>query len=180
MSPSEYGELVELPEYLAAVQTDIVDNVEGFKAPGDEPAEGLAAAMRPRQTEALLNRYTVNIIVDNSQCTGSPVVFEANPTYANLIGRIEHRAEFGALVTDVSMIKAGCLHRANGGYLVVEMSGLQANPLAWEALKRAIKNSSIRTEGMGAQLQMVSTLTLEPEPIPLDLKVLLIGDPMTY
>ena len=154
--------------------------MEGFKAPGDEPAEGLAAAMRPGQTEALLNRYTVNVIVDNSQCTGSPVIFEANPTYGNLIGRIEHRAEFGALVTDFSMIKAGCLHRANGGYLVVEMSGLQANPLAWEALKRAIKNSSIRTEEMGAQLQMVSTLTLEPEPIPLDLKVLLIGDPMTY
>jgi len=176
----KYGEMEELPEYLEAVQADIVDNVEGFKAPGDEPAEGLAATMRPRQTEALLNRYTVNIIVDNSQCTGSPVIFEANPTYANLIGRIEHRAEFGALVTDFSMIKAGCLHRANGGYLVVEMSGLLANPLAWEAMKRAIKNSSIRTEGMGAQLQMVSTLTLEPEPIPLDLKVLLIGDPMTY
>ncbi|NIV29898.1 MAG: AAA family ATPase, partial [Anaerolineae bacterium] len=91
-----------------------------------------------------------------------------------------HRAEFGALVTDFTMIKGGCLHRANGGYLVVEVGGLLANPLAWDALKRAIKNSSIRTEGMGAQLQMVSTVTLEPEPIPLDLKVLLIGDPMTY
>ena len=175
-----YGEIEELPEYLEAVQADIIDHVGGFKAPAEEPEEGIMAAMRPRQTEALLSRYTVNVIVDNSQCKGSPVVFEANPTYGNLIGRIEHRAEFGALVTDFTMIKGGCLHRANGGYLVVEVNGLLANPLAWDALKRAIKNSSIRTEGMGAQLQMVSTATLEPEPIPLDLKVLLIGDPMTY
>ncbi len=175
-----YGDLEEIPEYLEAVQTDIVDNVAGFKASEDEPEEGIAAAMRSGQTEALLNRYKVNVIVDNSQCRGAPVVFEANPTYANLIGRIEYRAEFGALVTDFSMIKAGCLHRANGGYLVVEMNGLLANPLAWEALKRSIKNLSIRTEGLGTQLQVVSTVTLEPEPIPLDLKVLIIGDPTTY
>ncbi len=176
----KYGDLEEIPEYLEAVQTDIVDNVAGFKASEDEPEEGIAAAMRSGQTEALLNRYKVNVIVDNSQCRGAPVVFEANPTYANLIGRIEYRAEFGALVTDFSMIKAGCLHRANGGYLVVEMNGLLANPLAWEALKRSIKNLSIRTEGLGTQLQVVSTVTLEPEPIPLDLKVLIIGDPTAY
>ncbi len=176
----KYGELEEVPEYLEAVQADIVDNVAGFKDPGDEPEEGLAAAMRSGQTEALLNRYRVNVIVDNSQCDGAPVIFEANPTYANLIGRIEYRAEFGALVTDLSMIKAGCLHRANGGYLVVEMNGLLTNPLAWDALKRSIKNLNIRTEGLGTQLQVVSTVTLEPEPIPLDLKVLLIGDPATY
>jgi lon-related putative ATP-dependent protease len=176
----KYGEIEEVPEYLEAVQADIVDHVEGFKAPSDEQMEGLAAAMRSGQTEALLNRYAVNVIVDNSKRQGAPVVFEANPTYGNLIGRIEHRAEFGALVTDVSMIKAGCLHRANGGYLVVEMNGLLTNALAWDALKRALKSSSIRTESMGTQLQMISTVTLEPEPIPLDLKVLLIGDPMTY
>ncbi|MFN2217264.1 MAG: Lon protease family protein, partial [Anaerolineae bacterium] len=176
----KYGEIEEVPEYLEAVKADIVDNVEGFKAPSDEQMEGLAAAMRSGQKEALLNRYTINVIVDNSKCKGAPVVFEANPTYGNLIGRIEHRAEFGALVTDFSMIKAGCLHRANGGYLVIEMNGLLINALAWDALKRALKNASIRTEAMGTQLQMISTVTLEPEPLPLDLKVLLIGDPMTY
>jgi len=173
-------DLEEMPEYLEAVQADVIDNVAGFKGPAEEPEEGLAAAMRSGQTEALLNRYTINVIVDNSGCQGAPVIFEANPTFANLVGRIEHRAEFGALVTDFTMIKAGCLHRANGGYLVVEMNGLLANPLAWDALKRALKNRSIRTEGLGAQLQVVSTVTLEPEPIPLELKVLLIGDPMTY
>jgi len=175
----KYGQIEELPDYLDAVRADIVENVAGFKTQEDTP-EGLAAAMQTGQREALLKRYVIQVIVDHSQQQGAPVVFEANPTYGRLIGRIEHRAEFGALVTDFSMIKAGCLHRANGGYLVIEVRGLLANPLAWEALKRALKNRCIRTEEMGTQLQAVSTVTLEPEPIPLDVKVLLIGDPMTY
>jgi lon-related putative ATP-dependent protease len=176
---AKYGHLDELPEYLAAVQADIVDNVESFKGQ-EEAGEGLASAMRAGQREALLKRYAINVIVDNSKQQGAPVIFQPNPTFGNLIGRIEHRAEFGAMVTDFTMIKAGCLHRANGGYLVAEMRGLLANPLAWEALKRSIKNCYIRTEEAGAQLQIVSTVTLEPEPIPLDVKVLLIGDPLTY
>ncbi len=176
---AKYGEVEELPEYLAAVQADIVDNVEGFKDE-EESVEGLAAAMQAGQREALMKRYQINVVVDNSQRQGAPVIFEPNPTYGNLIGRIEHRAEFGAMVTDFTMIRAGCLHRANGGYAVLEMHGLVANPLAWAALKRSIKNRCIRTESAGAQLQLISTVTLEPEPIPLDVKVLLIGDPLTY
>ena len=175
----KYGHLAEISEYLSAIQADIVDNVDAFKSQ-EEAAEGLAAAMQAGQREALLKRYAINVVVDNSAQQGAPVIFEANPTYSNLIGRIEHRAEFGALVTDFTMIKAGCLHRANGGYLVVEMRGLLTNPLAWDALKRSIKNRCIRTEEIGAQLQVVSTVTLEPEPIPLDVKVLLMGDSMTY
>jgi lon-related putative ATP-dependent protease len=176
----KYGALEEIPDYLAEVQADIVDNVAGFKGQEEEAAEELTAAVQAGQREALLRRYMVNVVVDNGQQQGAPVVLESNPTYNNLIGRIEHRAEFGALVTDFTMIKAGCLHRANGGYLVVEMRGLLTNPLAWEALKRAIKNCSIRTEEIGAQLQIISTVTLEPEPIPLNVKVVLIGDPLTY
>jgi lon-related putative ATP-dependent protease len=176
---AKYGHLEEMPEYLAAVQADIVDNVGGIRVE-EEQAEGLAAAVQGGQKKALLQRYTINVIVDNSAQQGAPVVFEPNPTYGNLIGRIEHRAEFGALVTDFTMIKAGCLHRANGGYLVVEMSGLLSNPLSWEALKRALKNRCIRTEEVGAQRQLISTVTLEPESIPLDVKVVLIGDPITY
>jgi lon-related putative ATP-dependent protease len=176
----KYGHLEEIPEYLAAVQADIVDNVEVFKSPSEEAGEALTAAMQAGQREALLKRYRINAIIDNSQQQGAPVIFEANPTFSNLLGRIEHRAEFGALLTDFTMIKAGCLHRANGGYLAVEMRALLTNPLAWDALKRSIKNGCIRTEEIGAQLQIVSTLTLEPEPIPLNVKVLLIGDPLTY
>jgi predicted ATP-dependent protease len=174
-----YGHLDEVPEYLAQVHRDIVDSVVGFRQE-EQPTEGLSAAMVAGQREALLKRYRVNVIVDNSQRHGAPVVFEANPTYSNLVGRIEHRAEFGALVTDFTMIKAGCLHRANGGYLVVEMGSLLENRLAWDALKRSVKNREIRTEGMGTQMQLVSTVTLEPEPIPLSVKVLLIGDPWTF
>jgi lon-related putative ATP-dependent protease len=176
----KYGHLEELPAYLKAVQADIVDNVQGFKGIEEEAAEGLTAAMQASQRESMLKRYTINVIVDNSQQLGAPVIFEPNPTYGNLIGRIEHRSEFGALVTDFTMIKAGCLHRANGGYLVVEVRSLLTNSLVWDALKRSIKNRRIRTEEMGTQMQLVSTVTLEPEPIPLDVKVLLIGDPMTY
>jgi lon-related putative ATP-dependent protease len=176
----KYGHLEELPAYLKAVQADIVDNVQGFKGIEEEAAEGLTAAMQASQRKSMLKRYTINVIVDNSQQLGAPVIFEPNPTYGNLIGRIEHRSEFGALVTDFTMIKAGCLHRANGGYLVVEVRSLLTNSLVWDALKRSIKNRRIRTEEMGTQMQLVSTVTLEPEPIPLDVKVLLIGDPMTY
>jgi lon-related putative ATP-dependent protease len=176
---AKYGHLEEIPQYLDEVQADIVDNVEGFKGQ-EEAEERLSAAMQASQREALWKRYKVNVIVDNSQQQGAPVVFEPNPTYSNLIGRVEHQAEFGALVTDFAMIKSGCLHRANGGYLVVEMRGLLANSLAWDALKRAIKNRCIRTEEVGAHLQLVSTVTLEPEPIPLDVKVVLIGDPLNY
>ena len=175
----KYGHLDEIPEYLTAMHADVVDNVEGFKLE-EETGEGLTAAMLAGQREALYKRYTINVIVDNSEQTGAPVVLESNPTFGNLVGRIEHRSEFGALVTDFTMIKAGCLHRANGGYLVVEMTGLASNPLAYEALKRSLKNRCIRTESAGSQLQLVSTVTLEPEPIPLQVKVLLIGDPMTY
>jgi lon-related putative ATP-dependent protease len=177
----KYGHLTEIPEYLDALQADIVDNAEQFKDhEDDEDSQNLTSAVQASQHEALLKRYMINVIVDNSQQQGAPVIFETNPTYGNLIGRIEHRAEFGALVTDFTMIKPGCLHHANGGYLVIEMRSLLTNNLAWDALKRSIKNRCIRTEEMGTQLQMVSTVTLEPEPIPLNAKVVLIGDPMTY
>jgi lon-related putative ATP-dependent protease len=174
-----YADCVEVIEYLDEVQADIVENVGGFRDE-EEPSERTTAAMIAVQKEALLNRYRVNVIVDRTGETGAPVVFEPNPTYTNLVGRIEHKAEFGALVTDFTMIKAGALHRANGGYLVVEALSVLTSPLAWDALKRAVKNRQIRTEELGEQLRLISTITLEPEPIPLDVKVVLIGDPMTY
>ena len=175
----KHGHLDEIPEYLQAVQADIVENVRGFRGEEERP-EGLAGSMKTGQRDALLKRYTVNVIVDHGEQKGAPVIFQPNPTYSNLLGRIEHQAEFGALVTDFTMIRPGCMHRANGGYLVVEMQGLLTNPLAWDALKRALKNRSIQMEEAGSQLRVVSTVTLEPEPIPLDLKVVLIGDPLAY
>ncbi len=174
-----YATYEEVIEYLDEVQADIVENVGGFRDE-EEPAEGMTAAVVASQREALLNRYRVNVIVDRTGEKGAPVVFEPNPTYSNLVGRIEHKAEFGALVTDFTMIKGGALHRANGGYLVVEAASVLTSPLAWDALKRAVKNWQIRTEEMSEQLRLVSTVTLEPEPIPLNVKVVVMGDPMTY
>jgi lon-related putative ATP-dependent protease len=176
----KYGHLPEVAEYLDKVQADIVDNVDAFKRQEQESPDSVPLPPQAGGRPDLLKRYMVNVVVDNSQQQGAPVVFEPNPTCSNLIGRIEHRSEFGALVTDFSMIKPGALHRANGGYLVVEMQRLLADSLAWEALKRSLKNRQIKTEEMSSEMQIVSTATLEPEPLPLDVKVVLVGDPMTY
>jgi lon-related putative ATP-dependent protease len=170
-----YGHLPEVSDYLAEVQADVVDNLAALTAQ-DEDGPGLS---RPARQE-MLRRYGVNVLVDHGQQQGAPVILETNPTYGNLVGRIERRAEMGALLTDFTMIRAGALHRANGGYLVIEMDGLAANPPAWEGLKRALKNHVIRTEELGEQMQVASTVTIEPEPIPLDIKVVLIGDAFTY
>lgn len=111
---------------------------------------------------------------------GAPVVGEDHPTQPNLVGRIEHIAQYGALVTDFNLIKAGCLHRANGGYLVLDARKLLMQPFSWEELKRTLQAREIRIESPAQTLGLLSTVSLEPEPIPLDVKVVLIGDPMLY
>ncbi|MBN1660080.1 MAG: AAA family ATPase [Anaerolineae bacterium] len=174
-----WAEIPEVVAYLDEVEADVVEHVARFRAPEESEQES-APHLRDPDADGFLNRYRVNVLVDCSEQEGGPVVFEVNPTYGNLLGRIEHRAEMGALVTDFTMIKAGALHRANGGYLILEAEPLLDSHLAWEALKRALKNRQIRTEEVGSQMQLVSTTTLEPEPIPLDVKVVLIGDPWTY
>jgi lon-related putative ATP-dependent protease len=175
----KHGHIAEVMRYLEDLQAHIVDNADQFKSHDDESSDGVADPRDPGQS-ADLQCYAVNVVVDNSQQQGAPVILEPNPIFSNLIGRIEHRSEFGALVTDFTMIRPGALHRANGGYLVVEIRGLLANPLAWEALKRSLKNRQLRIEEIGRDAQAVSTVTLEPEPVPLNAKVILIGDPMTY
>ncbi|MEJ2207822.1 MAG: AAA family ATPase [Anaerolineae bacterium] len=177
----DYAHLESVLRYLDAAQADVVENMASFQEEEDDGEAGsLPAAMQAEQRQMLLRRYLVNVLVDHGEEQGAPIVFEPNPTYSNLLGRIEHRPEMGALVTDFSMIKAGSLHRANGGYLVIEAEALLSNALAWDGLKRALKNHQIRTEEVGTQLQLVSTVTLEPEAIPLEVKVVLSGDPRTY
>lgn len=176
----EYGHLDTVLQYLDAAQADMVENRAGFQQEDEGEGEGLSTVLHDEQLETLLQRYRVNVLIDHSQQQGAPIIVEPNPTYGNLLGRIEHRSEMGTLVTDFSMIKAGSLHRANGGYLVIEAEALLNNALAWDGLKRALKNHQIRTEEAGTQMQLVSTVTLEPEPIPLQVKVVLIGDPTTY
>ncbi len=168
-------------EHLERMQADIVDNVGLFLNPSD--GSGLPAQMKEmlRSREpAAIRRYAINILVDRSECEGAPVVFEDKPSFAELIGKIEHEAEFGTLVTNFSLIRAGALHRANGGYLVLDVIKVLTYPLAWEGLKRAIKSRELRVRSLGDDIGLISTVSLEPQPIPLDLKVILIGDRLHY
>src|SRR3989441_802257 len=137
----------------------------------------LAAFMRRQDP---FTRYRVNLVVDNSHLRGAPVIEESNPTYYNLLGKVEYRGEFGALVTDFTMIKCGALQQASGGFLTLQVRDVLTNPLSWEALKRALKSGEARIENIGEQLGLMPTATLRPEPIPLDVKVLLIGTPQIF
>lgn len=176
---TRYSDLPEVVEYLEGIREDVVEHVDAFR--GVESAtEGLPPALRAVTDEQQFVRYAVNVIIDNAETEGAPVIFENNPTYSNLVGRIEHRALFGALVTDLTMIEPGALHRANGGYLILNALDVLITPYAWQILKRSLKGRDIRIESLAEQLSLVSTVTLEPRPIPLDVKVVLIGSPLLY
>ncbi|MCI0396513.1 MAG: AAA family ATPase [Chloroflexi bacterium] len=180
---SRYQELPEVVAYLEAVQKDIIEHTELFADSDEGQASPLAAAMglpqrQPR--EALGQRYQVNVIVDNSESQGAPIIYEQNPIYQNLIGRVEHVAQMGALLTDFTLIKPGALHRANGGYLIVDARKLLLQPFAWEGLKRALRAGEICIESPGQGYSLISTVSLEPEPIPLNVKVILLGERLLY
>jgi lon-related putative ATP-dependent protease len=168
-------------EHLEKMQADIVDNVGLFLQPADGKGmpPHLQQAMESRGSEAS-RRYSINVLVDRSGLTGAPVVFEDKPGFVELIGRIEHESQFGSLVTDFSLIRAGALHRANGGYLVLDAAKLLSYPMAWDGLKRALKSRALRIRSLADDIGLVSTVSLEPEPIPLDLKVILIGERIYY
>jgi lon-related putative ATP-dependent protease len=158
-----------------------VDNVSLFLRPADgqEVPAPLQQTMESRESAAM-RRYTINVLVDRSDEQGAPVVFTDKPSFVELIGRIEHESEFGSLVTNFSLIRAGALHRANGGYLVLDADKLLTYPLAWDGLKRALKAREIRIRSLADDLGLLSTVSLEPEPIPAELKVVLVGERIYY
>ena len=125
-------------------------------------------------------RYRVNLSVGNGQLEGAPVVVEPNPTYYNLVGRVEYQGELGTLRTNFTMVKPGALHRANGGYLILQARDLLMDRMAWPALKRALKTGQDQHREPGRTVRLVTTTSLRPEPIPLNVKVILIGKPMIY
>jgi lon-related putative ATP-dependent protease len=169
----KYTGLEGVLTHLEAVQADIVEHASQFRpGDGDSPG-GLASA-------GWALRYSANVLVDNSSCKGAPVIVESHPSYYNLMGRIEHEVVMGATHTDFSMIRPGALHRANGGYLVVSARDVLLNPYAWEGLKRALHDGEVRIIELGNQLSLLSTATLEPESIPLQVKVVLVGTPLLY
>ena len=175
-----YGDLESVVAYLEAVKNDIVDNVDDFRRTGEDEAEAIMGIPLQRMREAKFRRYQVNVLVDNSEADGAPVVYEEHPTYNNLIGRIEHISQMGALVTDYNLIKAGAFHRANGGYLLIDARELLMQPYAWEGLKRVLRAQQVRIESLSQALSLVSTVSLEPKPIPLQVKIVLIGERLLY
>ncbi|MEQ1440354.1 ATP-binding protein [Fontimonas sp. SYSU GA230001] len=171
-----YRPMAEVGAYLAQVRDDIVENVDDLRKFAAEN-KGLP---RPEQRLTPFNRYFVNVLVDRNGSRGAPVVFEDYPTYQNLVGRIEHLAHFGTLLTDFTLVKAGALLRASGGYLILDARKVLMQPFAWEALKRALRAREARIQPLEQMLSLASTITLEPEPVPLDLKVVLTGDRALY
>lgn len=168
----------EVLKYLDQVYSDIVSNQKQFRSDTEEETPSFLPMVVSK--DALIKNYQVNIVVDNAEVEGAPVVLEMNPTYTNLFGRIEQEARFGALITDFTLIQGGSLHRANGGYLVLPVDQVLRNPLSWEGLKHALINDKIVIENAGEKLGLISTKSLQPEPIPLDIKVILIGRPDIY
>jgi len=180
----DYADLPDVLEYLDAVEHDIKENVDDFLAQPQQPSEPggppVPATAQAAIEDMRFRRYQVNVIVDNSGQKGAPVVYEDNPTYQNLVGRVEHLARFGALITDFNLIIAGALHRANGGYLILDAERLIAGMYSWAALKRGLQSGEIRIESLEQAFSLASTVTLQPEPIPLDVKVVLVGSPLLY
>jgi lon-related putative ATP-dependent protease len=167
-----YADLPEVQAYLRAVTADVIENGELFRSLSEQDS--------PDPDDPRFLRYRVNLLVGNGDGEGAPVVFVDNPTYQNLVGRIEHIAHMGTLTTNFTLIKPGALHRANGGFLIVDVDKLLMQPFAWNAIKRALNAEEISIESIERLVGVMSTSTLEPEPIPLKVKVALIGDRQLY
>lgn len=171
-----YMDLPQVLKYLDALEQNVIERADEFQSRDEEAAEPAPAHRRHQLADA----YRANLIVENGQTDGAPVIYLEHPSYVNLVGRVEHETQMGTLVTDFTLIKPGALHQANGGYLVIEAVRLLQQPFAWEALKRALYSRHIKIESLGESLSMLSTVSLEPEPIPLDVKVVLLGDRTLY
>ncbi len=179
---AEFGEDPGTMGYLAAVEHDLISNAQLFLTPEDNDDAAIVRQPLDSARDPRFRRYMVNVVVGQDAGNhGAPVVEETNPTHGNLIGKVEHLSQMGALVTDFLLIKPGALHRANGGYLLIDARKLLLSPFAWEAMKRALKNQSVRFEAPAENLGIgVATQSLDPEPIPLSVKVVLFGDRELY
>jgi len=174
---SRYQMYPAVLDFLNAAHQDVAENIWDFM-PGEQTNGNMPLRKKVFSSEHL--RYHVNVLVDNGETSGVPVLYEDNPTFQNVIGRIEHIAQMGTLVTNFTLIKPGALHRANGGYLILDARKVLINSFVWEALKRAIRSREIRIESIERILSLASTTSLEPEPMPLDIKIVLVGDRYLY
>lgn len=174
-----FSDLPDVVDYLKKVEADLISNVALFL--GNEE-EGGEVSSRPEGSaqDARFRRYMVNVVIGDGKPHGAPILEEDNPTHGNLVGRIEHLSQMGTLITDFLLIKPGALHKANGGYLLLDARKVLLQPFAWEALKRALKGQNIAIESPAEQYSLVSTVSLEPDRIPLKVKVVLFGNRMLY
>ena len=174
----KYREIPEVKEFIDEVKEDILKNVDIFII--SQSPESASQYIFPWMKEVPFKKYEVNLLVDNSNLKGAPVIIEQNPTYQNLFGRIEKEAQFGVLTTDFTMIRGGSIHKANNGFLVIPVEELFKNIFSWESLKMSLINKKIIIEEAGERLGFITTKGLKPEPIPLNVKVILIGKPVHY
>ncbi len=186
----KYADHETVCDYLQNVRDDLIENVRTLlpglqqqdpqqqipQGPHSQGGMGTASGAMDQAER----RYHVNVLVDHSKSQGAPVIYEMNPTYQNLFGRVEHLAQMGALVTDFTMIRAGAMHRANGGYLILDALKVLTEPFVWDGLKRTLQAGNLKIESIGQMYSMISTVSLEPEALPVKIKVVLIGIPLFY
>ncbi len=178
-----FGTIEAINLHLTALRTDLIENAEMFLREGNGRQDGPFPVARARvHDEPAFHRYAVNVMVSNDPATsaGVPIITEPLPSLSNLIGKVDHISTMGALVTDFTLLRPGALHRANGGFLILDATRVLSEPLAWEALKRCLETRAIRISSAAEMLSLISTSTLEPEPIPLQVRVVLVGDAMLH
>jgi len=178
----KYARSKDLAAYLKAVWDDVLESMDQFLPQDAAPqaTSGPLAGLEAAAAEDFFTRYDVNRFVDNCATKGAPIIFEDHPTPVNLLGSIEREAEMGALYTDFTLIKAGALHRANGGFLVLRIEDLSQNPDAWEGLLRALRSGKSRIEDHGGTEDHARAKTIQPEPVPLEVRVILVGTDEAY
>ena len=165
-------------EFIDALGADMIEHIDDFRAPDEaqqQPQQALPPGLAVAPRDGVFQRYKVNVIVTHAANATAPVVVEESPSYYHVFGSIDYRSSFGSMVTDHTMIKPGALHRANGGFLVVQALDVLTQPLVWDTLKRTLRTGQLRLENLGEQFSVIPTTTLSPEPIPLNVKVVIIG-----
>lgn len=175
---ARFADLPKIVAHLETIRADLIDNVYLFVNPQAVAADEAAKSMRAGSP---FDRYEVNVLVTHAEdCPAAPVVEEPHPTLSNLLGRIEHISDQGVLITNFRLMRAGALHRANGGAILLDARNLLMEPGSWPALKRALSEQAVRIEDLARFLGLATTVTLEPDPIPLDVKVVLVGERLLY
>ena len=174
----KFSAFARVIEYLNGIRENILASIDDFRSKDEQPIN-IGGMRLPRQ-EPTFERFKVNLIVNNKDSQGAPVVFETNPTYYNLFGRIEYRVQLGVATTDFTMVRGGAVHKANGGYLIINAMDMLRNIFVYDSIKRMLKNREARIEDVWEQYRLVSSTTLKPEPIPVKIKIVLIGEPFIY